>query len=100
MTDLLTTALLTAFIGVGVTEIIKKWLPANTNAKWYTVIFSGLTLAVGLVYDFLPSCVTDGLLALSAGSLGYDNIIKIFQKVIHKIGGVANDTGSTGSADE
>ncbi len=85
MINLLEGAVVSAVISVGITQIVKQWLPENIKAKWYSLIFSAITFAFSLAYEYMPESVVNGLLAISVGNLGYDNIIKVIQKAFQAV---------------
>lgn len=87
-------AMIAAVVAVGLTQMIKKWLPENMNSKWYQVIFAGLAFTYSIISSFLPENVQNGFLSLAIGSAGYDYILQLIQKAMDRI------SSSTGKAEE
>lgn len=81
----LQTAIILAITAVGLVQFIKNWIPENFPKKLYTLIFALTTFGVTMASAYLPESVSAGLLTLSVGQLGYDNIIQLVNKVISKI---------------
>lgn len=86
MQELLEKAVLSAVVAVGIVEMVKKWLPENIKSKWYTLIYAVVCFGFSLVIDYLPPSVVNGFLGVSVGTLGYDNILKVVQKLFERIG--------------
>lgn len=81
----LQTAILAAITAVGLVQFIKNWIPETFPKKLYTIIFAVATFGVTVASAYLPESVMNGLLTLSVGQLGYENIIQLVNKVIGKI---------------
>ena len=94
MVELLESAIISAVISVGLTQIMKQWLPETIKTKWYSLIFTGITFVLSSCFNYIPEAITNALLAVSVGNLGYDNIIKVVQKALQKIvdNGGANES--------
>lgn len=85
MIELLERAVISAVISVGITQIVKLWLPVNIKSKWYSLIFAVVTFAFSVAYEYMPESVVNAFMALSVGNLGYDNIIKVIQKALQTV---------------
>lgn len=81
----LQSAIIAAITSVGIVQFLKNWIPESFPKKLYTVIFAVVTCGVTIASSYLPESVSNGLLALSVGQLGYENIIQLVNKVIGKI---------------
>ena len=81
----LQTAIISAITAVGLVQFIENWIPENFPKKLYTLIFAFTTFGVTMASAYLPESVSAGLLTLSVGQLGYENIIQLVNKVISKI---------------
>ena len=81
----LQSAIISAITAVGLVQFLKNWIPESFPKKLYTVIFAVITCGVSIAYAYLPESVSNGLLALSVGQLGYENIIQLVNKAISKI---------------
>ena len=81
----LQSAIIAAITLVGIVQFLKNWIPESFPKKLYTVVFAVVTCGVTIASSYLPESITNGLLALSVGQLGYENIIQLVNKVIGKI---------------
>lgn len=86
MTELLESAILSAVVAVGIVQMIKKWLPENIKSKWYTLIYAVVCFGFSLGIGYMPESIVNGFLGLSVGTMGYDNIIKVIQKLVDRLG--------------
>lgn len=86
MTELFESAILSAVVAVGIVQMVKKWLPENIKSKWYTLIYAVVCFGFSLAIGYMPESIVNGFLGLSVGTMGYDNIYKVVQKLIERLG--------------
>ena len=81
----LQSSIVAAITSVGIVQFLKNWIPESFPKKLYTVVFAVVVCGATIVSSYLPESVSDVLLTLSVGQLGYENIIQLVNKVIGKI---------------
>jgi predicted DNA repair protein MutK len=70
---------------VGVTELVKKFIPAD-GSKWKALITLAVTLIVTVSVHFLP-WVLSPLLVLSVATVSYDTVFDLLKSLVSGIKG-------------
>lgn len=66
---------------VGVTELVKKFIPAD-GSKWKALITLVVTLAVTVSVHFLPWALGP-LLVLSVATVSYDTVFDLLKSLVN-----------------
>ena len=78
---------ISAMSTVGLIEVLKNFFKPKQSKIW-TLVMIPLALASCLVYIYLPIWVMAGILTVCACQIGWDIILKTFEKIISRIGDV------------
>ena len=76
--------LMGAVIVVGIMQWLKTFLKEKPSWMWGAISLV-LSFAVAAVMQFLPSWILLGMLVMSVGQLGYENIIQLVRRKLDSV---------------